>query len=215
VKVSQHVACAIDDAGTGKFDSALLHACIAIDGTSRRLFPITTQVGKRYKNCLRHYYWLIEPMLVGGMNLDETRFENIQLKKNQSPDLADIIYEVFRCNHAHGEEVPTTFSVIPTNGGFNSEWVLEKDHLHVPDRIIWALLAVVVFSKVNAKETIDPKYFLTLGDEKFVISEWWGREKDFVSIAARYNKTRVKFEKLGLLSPDGTVIEELVIKQEG
>jgi hypothetical protein len=68
---------------------------------------------------------------------------------------------------------------------------------------------------VNAKETTDPKYFLTFGDEKFVISEWWGREKDFVSIAARYNNARVKFEKLGLLSPDGTVIEERVIKQEG
>jgi len=65
---------AIDDAGADRFDSALMNACIAIDPTSRKLYP-KVKVGQRFVQCLRDYYWLLEPMLGAGMNLVETRFE--------------------------------------------------------------------------------------------------------------------------------------------
>ena len=75
-------------------------------------------------------------MLVAGLNLTETRFTNIQLKKNSTPDLAEIVYEIFRCAHAHGDEVPSAFSLLPTTGGFYSHWGVAKNELHMPDRVL-------------------------------------------------------------------------------
>jgi len=196
MKLADHVLQSFDDACAGKFDLALLHACIAIDATSKRLFPSERKVGARYTNCVRRYYWIVEPMLVGGINLAETRFSNIRLTRAQPPDLADIIYEVFRCSHAHGDEVPPNYSVILTSGNFNSEWVMADNELHMPDRIIWALLGVTVFANVNRGETNAGSYFLSLGDDRFLLRDWWGREDDFKPFATKHNTTRVKFEGL-------------------
>src|SRR5205807_1314709 len=79
-------------------DAALMHACIAIDATAKRMPGAFTGVGNRYRTCLRNYYWVLEPMLGAGLNLVDTRFKNIELKGNVSPDFADLIHEVFRCN---------------------------------------------------------------------------------------------------------------------
>ena len=77
MKLSEQVLCAIDDAEAGKFDAALLHACISIDTTSKRLYPSEQKVGVRYVDCLRRYYRLLEPMMGAGLNLVDTRFSNI------------------------------------------------------------------------------------------------------------------------------------------
>jgi hypothetical protein len=69
----------------------------------------------------------------------------------------------------------------------------------MPDRIIWALLGIAVFSKVNAGEKSDGTYYLSLGDDQFQICNWWGREDDFRPVAGRYNQTRVKLAKLDRL----------------
>jgi hypothetical protein len=205
MKLSQQVLCAIDDAGAGKFDAAFLHACTAIDQTAKRLYPSERTVGIRYVACLREYYWIIEPMIGSGIDLT-TCFSNMRLGDNHSPDLADVVYKIFRCSYAHGDEAPASYSVIPTAGPFGSRWVLEHGELHMPDRITWALLAVVVFSKVNAREKSDGAYYLSLGHDQFTICNWWGREDDFRPVAARYNQTRVKLDKLdrlGTAPPDG------------
>lgn len=199
MKLSKQVMYAIDDASAGKLDSALLHACCAIDATSKRLYPNSTKVGVRYTNCLRRYYWLLEPMMGAGFNLEESRFANIQLKKNTSPDFADIVYEILRCSHAHGDEVPSSYSILPSVGEFHSAWELGLGELHMPDRVVWALLAVSVLSEVNKHETTTGTYYLSLGDERFPVKEWWGRENDFRPIADRYNKVRVKLDGLDRL----------------
>jgi hypothetical protein len=207
MKIWKHVLYAIDDVEAHKLDRALLHALIAIDGTSKRLYPHSTKVATRYVNCLRKYYWLIEPMLVAGLDLVETRFTNIQLRKNSAPDFAEVVYEILRCAHAHGDEIPSAFSLSPTVGGFNSEWAFGKNELHMPDRVLWALLSVAVFSTVNRHEQTSGSYYLSLGGEQFPIRDWWGREDDFRPIADRYNKVRVKLDGLERLQEpkgDGT-----------
>ena len=87
-----------------------------------------------------------------GLNLVDTRFSNIKLRKTASSDFAEIIYEVFRCSHAHGDEVSPSFKVTISKGEFLSRWTLAEGELHMPDRVVWALLAVAVFSQVNRGE---------------------------------------------------------------
>lgn len=203
MKLSQQVLYAIDDAGVGKFDAALLHACIAIDTTSKRLYPSERKVRIRYVKCLRNYYWIVEPMIGAGLDLIETRFSNVHLRNNHSPDIADVIYEIFRCAHAHGDEVSPSYSIIPTEGSVVSKWKFGHGELHMPDRIIWALLAIAVFSKVNGGEKSVGAYYLSLGDDRFPVCDWWGREDDFRPVADQYNQTRVRFDKLDRLEKVG------------
>lgn len=66
----------------------------------------------------------------------------------------------------------------------------------MPDRVVWALLAVAVFAHVNRGEQSTGDYYLSLGMEQFRICDWWGREDDFRPVAERYNKTRVKLHGL-------------------
>jgi hypothetical protein len=202
MKLTKHVLYAIDDADAGKFDSALMHACIAVDGTARRLYPKSTSNRVRYVNTLRQYYWLIEPMMGAGLDLEKSRFGNVPLNKNPTPDFADVIYEIFRCGHAHGDEVPEAFSVCSTHGPFGSTWEIRRGELHMPDRVIWALLSVSVLSEVNRGEKTTGTYYLSLAEERFPIKDWWGREDDFQSIAAKSNVVRVKLEGLDRLEED-------------
>ncbi len=96
---------------------------------------------------------------------------------------------------------------------------LGHGELHMPDRILWGLISVAVFAKVNAVERSTGTYYLSLGAERFTISEWWGREDDFRQVAGRYNQTRVKLDKLDRLErhSGGPIpaekIEQVVIVQ--
>lgn len=210
MKTPRHVICAINDYQAGNFDCAMLHACIAIDATAKRYQPSIKGVANRYIRCLRDYYWLIEPMIGGGLNLDETRFSNIQLKKVATPDFAEIIYEIFRCNHAHGDEVPDEFSVVPSQGKIL--WNLAKGELHIPEQVLWALLSVVVFSKANAQQTSDGDHFLQSRDVRFLIKDNWGREDDIRLVVTPHNTIRVKMAGLELLQTN-TPVEVLYMSE--
>lgn len=210
MRIDQHVLKAIDDFTIGNKDSALMNACLAIDPTARNLFGIKKAGAKDYKACIRQYWWLIEPFMGGGINLEETKWTHVKIddgygKTITSPDLADIMYHVFRCNHAHGEEVPKNYQLLPVSDG-KSNWFLgfEGDGLiYMPERIIWALLGVAVFSKGNAKIKSEGDYFLSWGSESlsipvmnFTIKDWWGGEDAVKAMLATQPHIRVKLEGL-------------------
>lgn len=214
MRLETHVLYALDDLSAGRPDSALMHACIAIDPTARKLFPRVEKVGNRYRRCLREYYWVLEPMIGAGMNLVETRFENVPLPGNPAPDFAEIIYTVFRCRDTHGEEIPLRYSVTKSEDKL-SHWAITNGELHMPDRIVVALLAVSVFSAVNRGLRAGGAHWLGLGHEKFLVKDWWGREAEFRRIAAPYNQTRVTLKGLNMppIGPKGPRVQKLIIRQ--
>ena len=201
MRTDQHILASIRAFEAKQFDEALMNACIAIDATARLTYPKIRKVGKRYTLLLRDHYWLLEAMLGGGINLEETRFENAPLPAKPSPDLADIVYEVFRCSHTHGDEVPAEFSVRPVPPGGKASWEFGPNECHMPDAIVWALLSLVVLARVHSGwSTLDGAHF-SLNGEKFLIQEWWGREHDFKAVALTHNPVRVKFAELHRLLP--------------
>jgi hypothetical protein len=217
MKIADHVKSCFDDAGQGKLDAALLHACIAIDATSKLLYPTERKVGRRYTQCIRDYYWLVEPMLGAGINLEQTVFANIKLPKTQAPDFADVIYDVFRCGHVHGDEVPDNYAVVPTTGNWHSRWIVGRNTLRFPDRIVWALLSISIFSRVNERQKLQRfgPYILTLGDTEFPVEEWWGQEDRVRPIANQHNQVRVTLEALERVwdAPDTGEVGHLSIVQ--
>ncbi|WP_243368623.1 hypothetical protein [Microvirga solisilvae] len=207
MKLEKHVLAAINDYEQGSPDLALMHACFSIEGTARKFSGKNKATNKDYKDLIRAYYWIIEPMIGGGINLVETKWHNLKIDNGYGrilpdPDLADVIYHVFRCSHAHAEDTPKNYELLPVTDG-HSRWILADGVLHMPERIIWALLAVSVFAKVNADITTDTPHYLTwgsmslgLGIETFIIKEWWGREEDFKAFMDKQKIIRVKLDKL-------------------
>jgi len=194
--VGESVRKSIDDFEAGELDSSVLHACNAVDGTAGKLAGGThTGNRARYVGFLRDHYWLLEPMITPGINLVDTRFTNVPLPKHPQPDFADIAYEVFRCGHGHGDGLPAGFELLPavaTPGLTHLQ--LANGVLQLPDRLPFGLIAAAVLSPANKGQKAPDTYYFSLGDEKFIINEWWGREADFQPIAARYNQTRVKLQ---------------------
>lgn len=207
MKLEKHILYAFDDYFAQKQDSALMHACMAIDATAKKFYSHTKSSKRDYKNLIRNYYWIIEPMIGAGLNLEETKWGNLEIddgygKIIEKPDFADVIYHVFRCNDAHAQPIPKNYGLLPTSDG-HSKWHIADNVLYMPDRVIWALISVSVFSKANADVKTDGDYYLSWGSEslgmkleKFVLRDWWGREDDLRLFFAKQNIIRVKLENL-------------------
>ena len=207
MNIDQHVLYAIDDYFAGKRDSALMHASFAIDATARKLFGSKRAGRREYKDCLRNYYWIIEPMMGGGLNLEETRWQNLRIDDGNGkvivdPDFADIIYHVFRCTHAHAGEVAAGFELLPVQDG-HSRWIVADGVLKMPERVIWSLLAVSLFCRANSDVSSATPHYLTWGSDslgigihKFLIAEHWGKEDGFREFLTSYPQIRVRVDGL-------------------
>jgi hypothetical protein len=174
----------------GKLLSALMHACAALDGTASKLYPSETNNRNRFVDTFDRYLWVIEPMLAVGINLEETSFECIKLGKRPSK-FSEIIYEIFRCNLAHGSEIPSGFEVLLRNSNEHRLIILGQQRLEIPDTIIFALLAAAVFSTVNAGQNLGKESWLGCGTMHFIIDKWWGREADAQICFSTVNAVRV------------------------
>lgn len=197
--IGEHVAATIDCFSRSELDFAMLHACVAVDGTAKKVYP---SVGsrKRFVQFLRDYYWVIEPTAMPGFDLELSRFGNIPLGKVLRPDWAEIVYEVHRCAHAHGDQVRPGFELVPGVGLSVKSGKIGQGVFEMPNHVPFGLIFAAVLSSVNADEKIADNYFLTIGHLDFSnftqlpISDWWGGEDDFRPIARRHNKVRVNFQ---------------------
>ena len=114
MNVDRSITKAIDEWEAGDLDSAMLHACNAIDGTAKRAFPNLGN-NARFTRLLRDNYGILGPMGLPGINLLERRFP-VKVPNPKAPggkpDIADVIYGVHRCSHGHGEDLPEGFALL-------------------------------------------------------------------------------------------------------
>lgn len=207
MKLEKHVLSAIDAWGRGDKEEALMHASFAIDATARNLYSKARAGRNDYLSCLREYWWIIERFIGGGLNLEDTKFTHLKLKDDKDvlipePDLADVVYHIFRCKNAHADEIPKNYELLPSKPG-GHVWLIDRvnNSLRMPDTIVWALLAVSVFCKANAKIKTEGEYWLEWGSEgvgfkKFLIREFWGQEVELKSFFSDKPQTRIKLDNL-------------------
>ncbi len=203
MNVGNSVRKAIDDWEQGELESAMLHACNAVDGTATKLHPADGS-NARFTRLLRDNYATFGPMGAPGINLRETRFP-VKVKRPKAqggqPDIADVIYGIHRCTHGHGDELPDGFELLPDAAGrpsrtgmLRTRMLIEKGKVRLSDRVIFGLLAVAVLSPANEGQTVPDGYHLTFGEEELFISEWWGRATDFASLASQQSLPLVKLD---------------------
>jgi hypothetical protein len=188
-KIGDFVRRAIDEWEASELDFAMLHACIALDATARKLYPALRSNQARFTQALRDNYGIFGPLGMPGINLVDTRWPVTVPRPSAlggTPDIADVIYAVHRCNHAHGDELPDGFELIRNAGGPSrlTSMEIEKGKVRLSDRIIFGLLGVVVFSSVNTDQRVPAGYHLTFAGATLPINEWWGRAADFLALVA-------------------------------
>jgi hypothetical protein len=197
VEVGKSISKAIAERLSGDMDSAMLHACNAVDGTAKKVYP-ALGVGARFTRLLReNYASILEPMMP-GINLAQTVFP-VQIPGASGPrglpDVADILYVIHRCNHGHGAPLPAGYELMPDtttepqrttmNSELdpNGDWVVQ-----LSDRSIYGMAAVALLSPANVGQILDGlvlTYSSTSGDIAVRLdNDWWGRADDFATITA-------------------------------
>jgi len=198
MNIGKSITKAIDEMGQRDNESAMLHACNAVDGTAKRLYPnIGTNAG--FTKLLRDNYHILGPMIMPGIDLVETRFPiTIRHPKapGGTPDIADIIYGIHRCTHGHGAELPDGFELIEDveNGLAVTRIVIERGKIRLSDRTVFGLIAVAVICPKNIDQAVPEGYYLTLNGTTMYINEWWGRSHDFSSVSELVNMPSVKMD---------------------
>lgn len=188
MNVGNSIRKAIDDWQQSEFESSMLHACNAVEGTASKLYPKKGS-NARFTQFLRENYAIFGPMAVPGIDLVKTRWP-VKVTHPKAPggkpDLADIIYGIHRCTHGHGAELPNGFALLLNASGPHrvTHLIVEKGKVRLSDRVIFGLIGVAVFSPVNLDQCVPPDYHLTFAGETLLINDWWGRASDFTKRAA-------------------------------
>jgi hypothetical protein len=70
MKVGHSVRKTIDEWEQGDLEAAMLHACNAVDGTARKLYP-TESSNARFTRFLRENYEVFGPMAAPGLDIGQ------------------------------------------------------------------------------------------------------------------------------------------------
>ncbi|MDV1904732.1 MULTISPECIES: hypothetical protein [Klebsiella] len=189
----------IDDFEIGDLDGAMMHACNAFDGTSRKLHPEMRKHHRRFTQSLREHYDIFGPMALPNINLETTFWPakvSDQQKATDRPDIADLVYCIHRCTHGHGDELPEGFELIPdaTNKLTTTSIIASAGKIRLSDRTIFGLLGIAVLCPENSGLRIPDGYNLTFAGQVLMINDWWGRAEDFKILVEKQNLISVKLD---------------------
>lgn len=198
--IGYSVGKSIDDFLLGDLNGAMLHACMAVDGTSKKSHPEMYKHRTRFITTLRENYSILRPMSFPGLDIEQIRWPvkiSAEQKPEEWPDTAEVIYGVHRCAHGHGDELPAGFELIPDvlHGDMKStSLIATPGRVQISDRVIFGLLAIAVLASVNHNLNTKDGYWLSLNHQQFIINEWWGKRDEFLVIAAPHDTQRVNVD---------------------
>jgi len=189
VEIAKSVSKALDEYEAGDIESALLHACNAVDGTARKTYGAQLGAGARFTRMLRDNHLILGPMGAPGLDILTQRFPGFIEKgttPDKEPDLADLIYTIHRCAHAHGDQIPFGYELLPVAdlGPRLTHMRIEYDWIQLSVRIVPALVAVAVLAPVNATLSIGGDYWLSYSLTKMPSQDWWGEADKFPALVA-------------------------------
>ena len=209
--IGERIKYSIDHIGKGEIHAALEHACNAVDVTSQRHFSKTHSSRKTFKKFIGEYYWLIEFISDVGINLDETMFKNypIEVGRKQilEPTFSDLMYHVVRCGLVHSDSLQKGFAF------HNLDKVILGDKkITFPTKVVWGMLATVIFCPKNKEEETAPNYWIAFRENKLVINDFFGNEE----VARHLVKVRYPMPRVTIIPrSDGNQGDIEIMVQKG
>ena len=179
--VGESVRQALEQWDRKVWDVAMLHACNALDGTSRKRYP-ALGVGTRFRTAIRDALDIFGVMAMPGVNLEQTRFPvavRSDLLPERRPDIADVLFGMHRWLHGHSDQSSVQFEISPYVSANAALRIANNGTVQLPTSAVLGLLAVAVFAPENKGQVIPPSYQLTWYDHVFFINGWWGWQDHF------------------------------------
>ncbi len=196
MKISDHIKHSLDASDRKELDQAMLFACLAVDGTSKKMYPGMPKVGERFRNFIAENIDILE-LLFGGLNLKETVFPFKDTKGRIGIGFADIVYEKFRCSLAHGDELPDGFGISVQIAAGHQQFVIDiqEQSMTLPQSAIYALGLACVLAPANADQKIGSNlYHYQDPINTYVVDRWWGKVECARKIMDFETQIRVKMD---------------------
>lgn len=196
MKISDHIKHSLDASDRKELDQAMLFACLAVDGTSKKMYPGMPKVGERFRNFIAENIDIIE-LMFGGLNLKETVFPFKDTKGMIGIGFADIVYEKFRCSLAHGDELPDGFGISVQIAAGHQQFVIDiqEQSMTLPQSAIYALGLACVLAPANADQKIGSNlYHYQDPINTYVVDRWWGKVECARKIMDFETQIRVKMD---------------------
>ncbi|NTI22029.1 hypothetical protein G6M87_09155 [Rhizobium rhizogenes] len=186
MNVGRSVSKTIDEWMAGDSESAMLHACNAIDGTARKKPYASIGNAARFRRIIREDLEILGKFGMPGINLETTKFPiSISGKPTAPMDIADILYKVHRCTHGHGDELENGFTLLADAAGPPrlTHFVWDSHKLMLSDRMLFGMIAIAIVAPENASQKATDGHYLTFdGGRSMPINDWWGRRDDMLAI---------------------------------
>lgn len=196
MKIAEHIKHSLEACDSRDLDKAMLFACLAVDGTAKKMYPQIEKVGERFRKFIVEYLDIIE-LMHGGLNLQETVFPFNDNKGNIGVKFEDIIYEKFRCNLAHGNELPDGYGVTVKVADGIQQFMIDIEHqsMTLPESVIYALGLSCVLAPANADQKIGSNlYHYRDQINQYVVDRWWGNVECARRIMDFENQVKVKMD---------------------
>ena len=196
MKIADHIRHSLEACDSRDLDKAMLFACLAVDGTAKKMYPQIERVGERFRKFIVEHLDIIE-LMHGGLNLQETLFPFKDSKGHVGVKFEDIVYEKFRCNLAHGNELPDGYGVTVKVAEGIQQFMIDIEHqaMTLPESAIYALGLPCVLAPANADQKIGSNsYHYRDPINHYVVDRWWGKVECARSIMDFENQVRVKMD---------------------
>lgn len=177
MKIADHIKYSLNACDSRELDKAMLFACLAVDGTAKKAYPTIDRVGVRFRKFIVEHLDIIE-LMFGGIDLRETVFPFKDNKGNVGVKFEDIVYEKFRCNLAHGNELADGYDINVKVAEDIQQLTIDiaGQSMTFPESAIFALGLPCVLSPVNADQKIGSNlYHYRDPINHYVLDRWWGK----------------------------------------
>lgn len=196
MKIADHIRYSLDACDSRELDKAMLFVCLAIDGTATKAYPRIDMVGVRFRKFIVENLDIIE-LMFGGLDLHETVFPLKDAKGKLGIKFEDIVYTMFRCNLAHGNELPDGYGIsFKTSDEIQSFKIdIAGQAMTFPESAIFALGLPCVLSPVNGDQKIGNNlYHYRDAINTYIVDRWWGKADCARAIMDFESQVKVKMD---------------------
>lgn len=182
--VGDEVRSALDHWSVGEWRPALWHATAAINKTADKRYPALDDAAA-FRQTIRDDVDIFGAMAAADLDFVDARFPLpiASDRPDGRPDIADLLYAVYRYLHVDESEMPAGCQVLPPVDGV-SMFSIANGRLWLRASAAIGLLTVAVLAPENEGQPIPESYFLSWRDNDFLVSDSWGKRDGFRQVLA-------------------------------